>query len=206
MSHLTATEFVDLLDGNLDAERARHVDACAMCRRQIEDLRGALLAGLAAEQPEPSPLFWKNFSTRVREGIEAAPNHERYEWLPWVPSMLGPRALAVVAALALLVLAGFVGRVNIIRSLDRADILDRPAQSGSTAAAGDPLPDPNALDPEEAWAAASAIAEGVVWDDAAEAVFGTQPGEAERALSSLTDTERARLAALLEAELKKTGD
>ena len=42
MNHLTATEFVDALDGTLDERRMRHLDACPMCRTQIGNLRSAL--------------------------------------------------------------------------------------------------------------------------------------------------------------------
>jgi predicted transcriptional regulator len=203
MSHLNAAEFVDLLDGNLEPERARHADACAMCRRQVDDLRGALASGLAAEQPEPSPLFWESFSARGREGLDAAPERGGRQWLPWI---LAPRVLAAAAAMAVLAATGFIWRAELTRSVDRGAVVYAPTNQNSTAAAGDPQIDVRDLDPDDAWAAVSAIADSVAWEEAREAGFGAQPGEAERALGSLTDVERARLAALLEAELKKTGD
>lgn len=191
MSHLTATEFVDLLDGTLDKSRMRHLDACAMCRTQMEDLGGALVSGLSVDQPEPSPLFWESFPGRVSASIGGSPVEDG-RWSSWI---LSPRALAAGAVLIVLVLIGTSWRQQVADRREAVAIVE-----------GDPLLEPTEPESEEGWAAVRAAAEGLVWEQVHDAGLSTRPGQAERAVINLTDTERARLIALLEEDLKKAGD
>ena len=73
MTHLTDAEFVDLLDGDLAAPRAAHVERCEACRSQVDAMRGVLSLTATNAVPEPSPLFWSHLSAHVRETIATQP-------------------------------------------------------------------------------------------------------------------------------------
>src|SRR5437763_6083576 len=110
MTHLSESEFVDLMEDNaaLDSRRAAHVETCAACREQADALRGMLRQAGSVEVPEPSPLFWEHLSNRVRSGVaaeeaEAAAYAARSGWSSWRGRLV---PLAVAAALFLAVLAG----------------------------------------------------------------------------------------------------
>lgn len=191
MNHLTATEFVDALDGTLDERRMRHLDTCPMCRTQIDNLRSALVSGLAVEQPEPSPLFWANFSKRVNTSIGGT----RVEGSRWLSGILSPGVLGAAALIVVVVIGAFW----------RSEIAE-PRTDESMIVPVDLLLEPDESEAEKAWAAVRAAAEGIAWDEVHDAGLSTRPGQAERAVNSLTDKERERLIALLEEDLKKAGD
>ena len=192
MKHLTAIEIVDLLDGRLEPQRAAHLDDCAMCRAQTDQLR-ATLAGAALDVPEPSPLFWDRFSAQVRDRIETE-SFERTGFLGWLSAW--PRtALATCAALVLLTVAG----VTVLRP-GRAPIADKPVPTMSADALfGDDVV------ADEAWAEVRKAAERVGWDEANQAGIAAPPETAERAIGELSDRERRELISLLEAEMKRSG-
>ena len=191
MKHLTAIEIVDLLDGRLDSQRAAHLDDCAMCRAQADQLR-ATLDGAALDVPEPSPLFWDHFSAQVRDRIGT----ERFEptgFLGWLSAW--PRsALATCAALALLIVAG----VTVLRPANTPDARQAPPTSADALFVDDVVAD-------EAWAEVRKAAERVGWDEANQAGITAPPGTAERAIGELSDRERRELISLLEAEMKRSG-
>ena len=195
MTHFTETEFIDLLEGTLSAERARHTDACGICRTQIDQLRAALAGAANADAAEPSPLFWEHFARRVDDGLGAA-GTRRTGW-PW--ALTSTRAFTAAGAIAALVL------IAVIALGPRRGT--HPSSSGGTPiVAGDPLLEPDAPGSDEGWAAVRAAAENVAWDDAREAGLAAQPDAADRAIDNLTETERAKLLALLAEDLKKSGE
>ena len=194
MTHLSETEFVDLLEGTLPDDRARHADNCAMCRTQIDHLRTALASGIEASVPEPSPLFWEHFAARVQGGLGSA-DAGRSGW--WA-AILSMRALTAAGAIAAIVLIAVISRGT------GGDV--GPANPGTPTVAADPLLEPDGVGTDEGWAAVSAAAENVAWEDAREAGIATQPGTADLAISNLTEAERERLLALLAEDLKKSGE
>ena len=194
MSHLTDTEFIDLLEGSLPAGRARHADECGVCRTQIEQLRAALASGAEANVPEPSPLFWEHFPVRVCDGIGSA-DRGRAGWFAAMTSM---RTLTAAGAVAAIVLIAVISRGT------RDDV--NLATDGPASVIVDPLLEPNGPGSDEGWAAVRAAAEKVAWDDAHAAGLATQPDAADRAINNLTDAERERLIALLAEDLKKSGE
>ena len=102
--HLSPGEFVDAADGTLAAARLQHVDGCDACRDQLVVLRQ--LAGdvdLAAEVPEPSPLFWEHFSQRVRLATAALPPSAPAWWQGWRTLPLGALLSAAVMLIAVAV-------------------------------------------------------------------------------------------------------
>ena len=194
MTHLSETEFIDLLEGSLPDDRARHAEKCAMCRTQIDHLRAALANGIEASVPEPSPLFWEHFAERVQDGLGSA-DARRSGWWAVIPSM---RALTAAGAIAAIVLIAVISRGT------GGDV--GPANPGAPAVAADPLLEPDGAGTDEGWAAVRAAAENAAWEDAHEAGLAAQPGTADLAISNLTEAERERLLALLAEDLKKSGE
>ena len=191
MKHLTAIEIVDLLDGRLDSQRAAHLNDCAMCRAQADELR-TTLDGAALDVPEPSPLFWDHFSAQVRDRI-GAQSFERAGFLGWLAAW--PRtALATCAAIVLLT----VGGVTVLRPANTPADRTAPPTAADALFVDDVVAD-------EAWAEVRKAAEQVGWDEANQAGITAPPGTAERAIGELSDRERRELISLLEAELKRSG-
>jgi hypothetical protein len=192
MSHFSASEFVDLLEGRLAAERANHVDGCEACRARLDEVRQAVSRSSEVEVPEPSPLFWEHLSARVREGIELDPEIERAGSFSWTRTG-AVFASAAAAALAILIAVGSVKR-EIPSPVPAASpaIVDGAAVPASS----------DDWENEEAWATVRAAAEKMAIEDADEAGLAARPGAAETAMSGLTDKERERLLTLLEEELK----
>lgn len=191
MNHLSPSEFVDLLEGQLPDERARHASSCALCSSQVEELRDALRQSAGVLPPEPSPLFWDHLSNRVREGI-SEPAGRRFDRL-----LLRPRLAFALAALVVLAAIGW-------RVMDLQQTPERPAGLTATNAAESMKPgsDPAA---DRAWDAVRAAAENVAWEDAQEIGIAGPPGSAERAILNSSDSEQKQLISLLEEELKRTG-
>ena len=69
--HLSEQEIVDALDGVVSAPLRAHLDECAACRTQVDELGGIVKDAQMVSLPEPSPLFWDHFSARVRTAVEA---------------------------------------------------------------------------------------------------------------------------------------
>ena len=71
MRHLTTEQLVDLAEGAEAESSTEHLRSCGECRRRITDLRRTISAVVEVETPEPSPLFWEHFSTRVSDAIRS---------------------------------------------------------------------------------------------------------------------------------------
>lgn len=191
MRHLTPDEFVDLVEGALPGARAAHVETCAACRRQADDVRAALAAAVEDDMPEPSPLFWDRFSARVRRAIDAEPaRRSPWGWV-WRPAVGLPLAAALVA----LIVGAVVWRVVPVPT-------GEPEGTATAVVAPGVVPtDEVALPPDdESWNLVAMIAATAEWDDTEAAGFSAGPGAADRAVLLLTPEERAELARLLSAE------
>src|SRR5688500_5208152 len=84
-NHLSSQEFVNALDSALAAARQSHLDACASCQTQLAELRTLMQdASHGADVPEPSPLFWDHFHSRVLTAVQAEgqPGHRAW-WMNW---------------------------------------------------------------------------------------------------------------------------
>ena len=69
-THLSPQEFVDAIEGGLAADRRRHLDSCAVCQTEVEALRTIVVdLDSDADMPEPSPLFWEHFQSRVDAAV-----------------------------------------------------------------------------------------------------------------------------------------
>jgi hypothetical protein len=194
MTHFSETEFIDVLERTLPGERARHVDECAMCRTQLDQLRAALASGIEGAVPDPSPLFWDQFPQRVQDRLDSAEAGRSTWWTAMKPM----RTLTAAGAIAAVVI------IAVVLQAPRRAV--GPANTGTPIASADPLLDPDGAGTDEGWAAVRAAAENVAWDEAHEAGLTAQPGTADRAISNLTEAERERLLALLAEDLKKSGE
>src|ERR1043166_5207100 len=105
--HLTPDELVDLADGTRRPASVPHLSKCDMCRRQVAELRSTLSLAASANIPEPSPLFWDQFSVRVRDAIAATPERTGWRWL-WARFRW---PLAIAAAPAIVVLSVLTARL-----------------------------------------------------------------------------------------------
>lgn len=193
MSHLSPSEFVDLVEGTLDVERGSHAERCESCRRSSEELRRALEASAArGDVPEPSPLFWEHFSARVREAV-ARETVSAPGWLAWRP------AFVAIAALAIFVTAGsFIMRPVPVAPPSAARVAELTSSEPAFEIAGDTN--------TEVWEVLTAAAADLEWDDAREAGMGVQPAAIDRAVQRLSTDELTELGRLLQSELKRVSN
>jgi hypothetical protein len=194
MTHLTADEIVDALDGALESVRHAHLETCAACRTELEQLAGTLSAARSATIPEPSPLFWDHLSRRVRATIDDEPPVRRWPlWLRWP-------VLTPLTALGLLIVA----LVTAVPQNPRGPGQTVPAvasvhdQAGSVESEADAAVD-------SAWAFIVESVGPLDVETAQQAGIAVSPGEAERAALHLTDAEQAELVKLLQQELTRAG-
>ncbi|MEX1126934.1 MAG: hypothetical protein WD227_09470 [Vicinamibacterales bacterium] len=196
MQHLDDTQLVDAVDGRLDAATAAHAEACDTCGARVTEMREALRGLAAVDVPEPSPLFWDHFPSRVSRAIDAAAAPQR--WFTPARLVWGSAAALIVVLLLLL-----PSRVM------------SPAGEGRQENAGDststmlndlePWPTSDDLDADEAWALMRIVAEDIDYEDARQIGVAPRAGSIERAAMELSDGERAELARLIEQELKRSG-
>ena len=198
MTHLSRTEFVDLLESSsaLPAARVEHAETCDACRAQLRMLRESTAAALEDAAAEPSPLFWDHFSARVAAAVREEP------LLPVRTSWRRPPMLtwATAASIALLLVAVTVWRTTLHAPAPRQ--IARPPAADVMLAA--PLPADDA-DDDEAWAVVRAAAVDLSWDDVHAAGITAHPGDLENVALELTAEERVELARLVNQDLKRNG-
>jgi hypothetical protein len=202
--HLRNTEFVDFAEGTLAAPRAAHLDTCAGCRAQAEDVAAALRDVSAVEMPEPSPLFWDHFSARVREQVA----HETPERAGWWTSASVRALVPLVAALAVL--------IAVFSATLLPRIMRKPAVPGELAAshvtpdasgaADIDLQAPVDAQNEEVWAVLTAAASDIAVEDAHAAGMGAHIGAVDHEVTHLNPAELKELGRLLQSELKRSSD
>jgi hypothetical protein len=115
MTHLTPDQFIDsidaieAIDATIELPRAAsaHLAGCQVCQAEQASLAEALGAARAVAMPEPSPLFWENFSRRVAAATsdEAVPGSLatgglwRHGWRPFATVAVAACALALVVVM-----------------------------------------------------------------------------------------------------------
>jgi hypothetical protein len=196
MPHLNDTEFIDLLDGTLEASRAAHGTGCPECSAELNTLRGALVSTKADAAHEPSPLFWNSFPSRVAAALEDQP---RESWWGRRPVLA---ALGCAAAL-LIVLTGFVLWPSSDGNGDGRGFGNLSPQTAAVPIAA-VVPEQD-VEEDAAWAVVRTAAEDLNYEDALAAGISAEPGAAERAAMELSAEERAELVRLIEREIKRTG-
>jgi hypothetical protein len=200
MTHLTDTEFVELIDLQLAADRVRHVQNCEVCQARADELRTALARVVEPDAPEPSPIFWEHFADRVRTAIQDE-TPESTGWRNWLraPGFAWAATAAAVGALLLV--------ATLWRSTPSLSTTAPTAPSVASAGSDEPIAGEMSddIESDEAWALVRTVADDMAWDDARAAGIAVRPGTAERAVMGLTERERRELARLLEEELKRSG-
>lgn len=186
MSHLTPDTMVDALDGRLDQASRLHLDDCAACRQQVQEL-AAVVEGVAAVRvPEPSPLFWDHLSARVRQEVGGSERPARTRWFDW-------RVLMPAAGVAALVIA----LVGVLPDT----VPDEPVSVATSAA---PV-----ADDEAPWELVAALLAEVDFDDAAgegpSATTVAWRGAADRVVLELSTAEQEELLRLLREEVRAGG-
>lgn len=190
MIHLTDEQLVDAVDGVLSPAPSAHVVHCQMCAEKVEVLRRIVYEIRRDDVPEPSPLFWNGFASRVRASIVAPVDPARLRSFPaW--------RWAVAAAALVIVVIG----------VQFAGPRSTPEQEMPFVSHGDDAADPATIDPDgdEAWTIVQSIASELHFDDARDAGVMPRAGAIERAATELSPEERAELVRILEDELKRTG-
>lgn len=181
--HLSPDESVAALERTLDPARAVHLDTCAHCRAEISGLRQMLTdVAAAADEHEPSPLFWDHFSDRVRAVAAQATPSRSSAWRRWWQPVVG-------FATAGLLVIWLVGR-------------DGPGAPGPSAGRSADLSqsDPADTSAEPAWDAVVELAAGLSVDE----VHGAVPSrlDAVALFDDLSVAEQAALVELLEREMR----
>jgi hypothetical protein len=200
MGHLTSDELVDLVDGATKAADFPHLATCGSCRQQLVDLRTTMTTASNVEVPEPSPLFWNQFSSRVREAVanEAAPRAGWWQRVSSWPGVMAPVSAVTAAAIVLLVMISApptvapppVGPVARIDPMSSSSTLELLSDSGGYDDASLEL--------------VAELTDSLGWDGAADA--GLAPdGSAEHAVTHLSVGELQQLQHLLQAELAGKG-
>jgi hypothetical protein len=192
MTHLTPTDWVDLMDGTLADERRAHFDECAVCRHEAESLQGVVGEARAADVPEPSPLFWEQLSARVRTAIADEPMVlRRLRWFDWP-------VLSPVAGLALVImaLAFAVASVGDQVAGEQVAVLGNSGERPGDGSGG-------TVDGEDSqWTLVEQLVGDLDVEGARAAGIATMPGSADRVVMQLTSGEQQELIRLLTEELK----
>jgi hypothetical protein len=198
MKHLSRDEFVDLIEspGALTADRMRHIGMCERCRAEAETLRQTLLIVDADDIPEPSPLFWDHFSSRVADalGDEPVPAPVRR----WSPAPFA--TWAAVATVVVLLASTAVWRTT--RHAPATRVVPTELSAAPNTVDANPVDD---LDSDEAWAVVRAAADDIAWEDVHDAGISPHPDDVDNAALQLNAAERVELARLLDADLKRNG-
>jgi len=196
--HLTADEFVDLVEGATSEADLPHLAGCASCRQQLSTLRAVEMLASSVEVPEPSPLFWNHFSSRVREAVatDRVPGWWSRLW-SW-PGVLAPASAVAAAVVVLAVVFNAPAR----RPVPYAGTL-KQARGLSAGSALELLSD-RALDEDPSLAFVADLTDSIDLDAAADAGL-VADGSAEHAVTHLSMSELQQLQQLLQEELSGKG-
>jgi hypothetical protein len=203
--HLNDSEFADLIDEALPAERRQHLDRCESCRARAAGLPAVLARAVEAEVPEPSPLFWEHFSARVVAAIresspDGVPATWRFGWLRR-PAVVWVSAAAIAAVVLVATLSRGIQPPEPNATVARVPTTDATVLSPVVNIDGEDL------EADQAWALVRTAADDMEWreEDAHAAGLNARPGSAERAVLELSPEERIELARLLDTELRRRG-
>ena len=189
-THLSSQEFVNALDHSLAAARHEHLAACAACQAQVNELRALVeTASQDAAVPEPSPLFWDHFQSRVLAAVAAegvSPTREAW-WKAW----MRPGASLAASATALAIVTGlavYVGRPvtpGVDTPIDESGLVDTASLTAAV---------------DDEWAFVTSVMGTMESDDIHE-VLAPSRDAVDAAFESLTSDERDRFMKLLKAGL-----
>ena len=203
-THLSSQEIVSALgarDGTLTAARQSHLDGCASCQAQVEELRAVMEdASEGADVPEPSPLFWDHFQARVLTAVQSEVRPERDAWwTKWMDTRtlvtLSATVVAVVASVALYMNRPVAPVPSVVT--DSGNVVE----SGVVADASTSLDPPVGNGVENAeWEFVASVMGDLEGDDIHE-VLAPSRDAVDSAFEALTDAERDRFVKLLKSGL-----
>ena len=193
MTHLTPDELIEVIEQSPAADRYReHLDSCEQCRTEAATLSAVLGTTQRVSIPEPSPLFWDQFSRRVHQAIavEPGPIPNPARWLRW-PVLLPLSGLALL----ILALAVSVTPRESARDDGRASVTEDSAPVGVETSAT----------LETTWALVADLVGPIDLETAHEAGIAISPGAADEVALDLSADEREELVRLLRQELGQPG-
>lgn len=201
MRHLSPEDLLDLADGTTSEASVDHLARCADCRAQLSDLRATMGLCLAADVPDPSPLFWDHLSARVRESIAAGDASPRRSLLSLGLERFPWRFMTVAggAAAAIVILALAVTMWTPSGPTEQA-VVEPPAVS-PVAQPRDPVP----VADDASLALLTELAGDLDWESAADAGIMLTVGAADEAVLDLSSAERAELQRLLREAMGGAG-
>jgi hypothetical protein len=185
MTHLTSDQLIDAMEGVLAAEQQSHLATCEPCQRELASLSSVLAETKQVSVPEPSPLFWQHFSTRVRTAIDddSVAGHNWPSWLRW-------QVLLPLGAVAMIILALMISVPKHDPSEPEDFALQAPAAADAAAFSDN-------------WVMVAELVGDLDFDTAFAAGVVVEPGDAEQAVLHLTSEEQQELTRLLKAELTR---
>lgn len=201
MRHLSPEALLDLADGTTPEASVDHLARCAECRAQLSDLRATMGLALAADVPEPSPLFWDHLSARVRESIAAggAPARRSVLWFGLEPLSWRFMTVAGGAATAVVIAALAITMRTAPGPTEQASVEPTPALAAPVAQERDPVGDDASL------ALLTELARDLDWESAADAGMTLTAGAADDVVLELSGAERAELRRLLREAMGGAG-
>ncbi len=203
MTHLSPEQLLDVADGTRPDDEFPHLQSCAICAREVADLRGTIDAAAEVDVPEPSPLFWTHLSERVRDAVadeQPGAADPKRVGLPAVPQAFasGWWRLAAATAVVAVVAAVFLPQ--------RQQML-LPTTGVSTSVPGDvrqPVEVP-AFDDDAALSLLADLTSGMDWEATAEAGLVPAVGAVDSVVLALSVEERVELHRLLQEALGGSG-
>jgi anti-sigma-K factor RskA len=197
MKHLSPADVVDIVDGCAREQAALHAESCDRCRGLVDQARQAIRRAAPDQIPEPSPLFWEQFSDRVSESVRRVP--EPSGW--WASLSFSSAAIPVGSLIVIVALVGLTVWQN------RTAAPTEPAAEITAAlVSGEQLESPlTVLESDEPWMLISRVRADLESDETLVADMSAPVGSADQALNSLSDGEKHELARLLKAEIGEPG-
>jgi hypothetical protein len=207
MRHLTPEQFVDVAEGTRPESAIPHLASCDACRLELAGLR-AMMAETADEVaghdgvPEPSPLFWNQLSSRVRNAVAEEPRGLT-SWFGWLrqPRVFVP---SLAAALAVTLVAVLIPRAPVETIIPATALPIAQTSLPSVSPSLPPLAPLGAADDPELRIVA-AVATAVDWDEMRDEVALASTGTGDAIVASLTIDEQRELQRLLAQEMAQSG-
>jgi hypothetical protein len=211
MRHLSRAELVELIEQSpaLSADRVHHAATCPQCRAERDALQPVLARCAEDDVPEPSPLFWDHFSTRVADAVrQETPRSEASAGRRWMRSPV--TSWAIAGTMALLLIVTVVWRTTLYapvheRGVSVASGADGQMLPPAKPVESVPVPPDLGADSDAAWAIVRAAADDLPWDEVHAAGLTAGPDAAEGLALEMTVEERAELALVVGEELKRNG-
>lgn len=197
-SHLTPEQLIDVAEESRASVSMPHLSTCDRCRRRLTDVRAAMSAARVADVPEPSRLFWAQFSRRVSDAVAAEPVAQR-RWFQWArPRVFVPVSACALSAIFLAVMLDPVERIG-----DRSSPTPSLPAAGS-AAIDHPAGDVADLEDDTSLNVVADLTAGIDLNTAIDAGL-TSRNSAEHAITHMSTEELRSLQRLLKEAIARGG-